>query len=251
MSLRPAYMPPESGIRALFFTMFRRNAHRHWGRMVRKHFPDPPVIVLDCGCGVGSLLSVVERWAGHAWTIGIDISMTLLDEAGRRTQRACFVQASNERLPVASASVDVLFAFHVVEHLRHPHVFLAEASRVLRPGGLLVVATPNPVGIGSRLMGDRWMGWRDPQHIAVAPPHFWRSLLRQAGFQLVRDGTTGLSGVPAFRRFPLGLINWAVLWAFGILPWGQGEAYVAIAMVPSSVWRDPSEGMPSEPSEWS
>ncbi|MGH9343870.1 MAG: class I SAM-dependent methyltransferase, partial [Terriglobia bacterium] len=144
-------------------------------------------------------------------------------------------------LPLKNESVDVLFALHVVEHLDDPAAFFAQAARVLRPGGRLVIATPNAEGLGARLMKDRWMGHSDPTHIALNGPSFWQNLVRSAGFRIVHDGTTGLTGIPWLNRMPLGLIHWVPTFIFGYFPWNLGEAYICTAS------KQPQPGLETAP----
>lgn len=134
-------------------------------------------------------------------------------------------------IPLSDATFDLVIALHLVEHLPQPARFFAEARRVLRGEGLLIIATPNPTGIGARVMGKWWTGWRDTGHINLNPPAYWRELICDNGFVILRDGTTGLSGLPIFRKLPIALINWGPLFLFGFFPWMHGEAYVCIATV--------------------
>jgi SAM-dependent methyltransferase len=119
---------------------------------------------------------------------------------------------------------------HVVEHLTAPTEFFSEARRVLRPGGHLVIATPNASGLGARLMKDKWQGFSDPTHIALNAASYWRNLVTDAGFTICREGTTGLTGIPGFNRMPLGLIHWIPTFFFGFYPWELGEAYICVAL---------------------
>jgi len=173
----------------------------------------------------------LENWFLGAEFVGLDLDEQLLDSACERTTHAGFVRGSAEEIPLADATFDLLITLHMVEHLPQPLRFIAEARRVLRPGGLLIVATPNPVGIGAKVMGKRWSGWKDESHVALNPPHYWRTLISSHGFTVLKDGTTGLSGIPVFRTLPMALLNWGPLFLFGFFPWMSGEAYVCIATV--------------------
>ena len=93
--------------------------------------------VVDLGCGDGAWL---DR---HPMTdaVGIDLDASNLRSAVRQWR---FVEADlDEGIPLDTSSVDAVRANQVVEHIRNPLQFLAEIHRILRPGGMLVITTPN------------------------------------------------------------------------------------------------------------
>jgi ubiquinone/menaquinone biosynthesis C-methylase UbiE len=209
---------------------FYRLAYDFWRRSLPRYKRlEPGVRVLECGIGPGHLFRLLGRWFPAARCYGLDVDQ----QAIRRARQAgspthLLLVAAAEFLPFRDRSFDIVLALHLVEHLRRPELFLGEAARVLGPGGILALATPNPAGLGARIMGERWRSWR-PEHVTLKSPEKWRQTLRSRGFSVLKDGTTGLSGVPVFRKFPLALLSWVPLFWFGFFPWQQGEAYVAIA----------------------
>lgn len=97
--------------------------------------------VLEAGCGEGYGADLVARQARRV--VALDY-----DEPSTRHVRAHYPAVDVLRgnlavLPVRSASVDVVANFQVIEHLWDQVGFLAECHRVLRPGGLLLITTPN------------------------------------------------------------------------------------------------------------
>jgi SAM-dependent methyltransferase len=98
--------------------------------------------ILDAGCGTGY---GTAELAGAAFVIGTDIAAEAVGHARSRygSDRAHFVQGSCETLPFSDAAFDLLVAFEVIEHLDGWQDLLLEAKRVLRPGGVLLVSTPN------------------------------------------------------------------------------------------------------------
>jgi SAM-dependent methyltransferase len=105
-----------------------------------------PAVVLDCGSGSGQ-----ERLATFGMRDpGIDgvryqgLEWSREDaERGRRAGLDITVADLNRPLPVESDSIDCVIAYSVVEHLLMPCSFIEECFRVLRPGGRLVILTPN------------------------------------------------------------------------------------------------------------
>lgn len=95
---------------------------------------------LDLGCG-GGLLSAYLAQRGARW-IGVDVSNASL-RVGSERLGARFARADVLRLPVADETMDVVLAADVLEHVTSLDAALAEAARVLKPGGHLYVNTIN------------------------------------------------------------------------------------------------------------
>ena len=102
-----------------------------------------PRSVVDVGCGTGPLVAEFTR-RGIAAT-GIKHSANALEAAQRRSPRATFHLGSIVAIPMADRSMDAATLIETVEHLDDDilHAALAEARRVLRSGGTLLITTPN------------------------------------------------------------------------------------------------------------
>jgi 2-polyprenyl-3-methyl-5-hydroxy-6-metoxy-1,4-benzoquinol methylase len=101
-----------------------------------------PAVILDVGCGDGAALATAARQnPGHRFA-GIDWSADALRQASR--QGLTVVRGSvSPRLPVADGAADVVTMSELIEHLVDPDGAVAEVRRVLRPGGDLLLSTPN------------------------------------------------------------------------------------------------------------
>jgi SAM-dependent methyltransferase len=209
--------------------VYCRLAYDFWRRLLPRFAPlYQGLTILECGTGTGELLGFWERWFPRGKLLGLDMDFRVLGQAKKVTRGALHLQALAEALPFQNQKFDILISLHMIEHLLAPEVFLKEAFRVLHPGGLLVLATPNPEGIAARVEKNTWSGFC-PDHISLHPPGYWREMLHRKGFVIVRDGTTGLSGLRVIRRSPLIFLNWWLLFFFGFFPWQYGEAYISIA----------------------
>jgi SAM-dependent methyltransferase len=98
--------------------------------------------VLDAGCGVGYGSAFLGQSARSV--VGIDVSEEAIDYALARYGggNVEFVVGDLQQLERGDAEFDAVVAFEVIEHLPHPDRFVAEARRVLKPDGVLVVSTP-------------------------------------------------------------------------------------------------------------
>jgi 2-polyprenyl-6-hydroxyphenyl methylase/3-demethylubiquinone-9 3-methyltransferase len=132
-------------------------------------FPDRPSRVLDVGCGAGFLSN--DLAAGGAAVTGIDLAPDALAVARAHDSsgRARYVEADALALPFEDGSFDAVCAMDFLEHVERPERAIAEASRVLVPGGLFFFSTFNR-GFLSWLVvikGVDWFVQNAPQHMHV------------------------------------------------------------------------------------
>lgn len=101
--------------------------------------------VLGSGCGVGG--SLVAWWtAGAATVTGLEIDPAIVEMAQLRVAGLDGVRAllyDGGELPFDDGSFDVVESLDVLEHVPHPQRYIAELTRVLRPGGAVLLVTPN------------------------------------------------------------------------------------------------------------
>jgi len=141
----------------------------------------PPVTLADVGCGEGYLTTEAARWARRV--VAVDRSNTALGRARqlarrRRLGNIEWIRGEIERVPIRSGSVDVVLLSQALHHAESPEAALAEAGRVLAPGGRVVVLDLRAHGQQwvAEQFGDRWLGFED---------RTLGRLLNQAGFERV------------------------------------------------------------------
>ena len=159
----------------------------------------PPLDVVDFGCGTGVLTVELARWAGHV--TAIDRSEGALQkakaEAARQQLRNIrFLAADLEKLPLEAASADLVVISQSLHHVGNIDAVLAEAARLLKPGGRVVVLELLPheeAWVKSRL-GHQHLGF-DPDAVQAA--------MARAGLetQLVHPGPRDTSS--PFKAFLL------------------------------------------------
>ena len=161
-----------------------------------------------------------------------------LEEARQVVPQGHFALLSAEDLSAyPQAHFQVLIAKHVVEHLPHPEQAVAEMSRVLSPGGLLLLATPNldsPMRLRKK---EQWIGYQDPTHISLRPPAEWLELLRQHGLASYKVFSDGFWDAPYMRGLPTRLQKLIfglpgglqAVFGWSIIPLRWGESLIALA----------------------
>ena len=98
------------------------------------------VRVLDAGCGEGYGTRLLAR---HGPTLALDYDAWTMQHLAVDRSELCAVQGNLVALPLREAAFDVVVSLQTVEHLWDQQRFVGECARVLRPGGLLVLSTPN------------------------------------------------------------------------------------------------------------
>jgi SAM-dependent methyltransferase len=142
----------------------------------------PPLDVADLGCGDGHLTIEAASWARQVYAI--DRSAAVLQRAralARKHGAANIVwkRGEIERVPLPDASVDLALLSQALHHAADPVLALAEAVRVLRPGGraLLLDLRPHEQAWVKDRLGDHWLGFSD-ETLA--------SMMRRAGLRDIR-----------------------------------------------------------------
>jgi SAM-dependent methyltransferase len=150
-------------------------------RQVKPHVPANGVVV-DLGCGFNGDLLV--RLAPRIRTgIGFDLSVT----SSVAAENVSLHQgAADDPLPLDDSSVDLVTCLAVIEHVQRPAALFAEAHRILRPGGVLVVTTPATAAKPILELISRRLGLIDPteidDHERYYSPELLRRELEQSGF---------------------------------------------------------------------
>ena len=116
-------------------------------------------LLLDLGCGDQHIKPAAEK-RGFTYK-GFDITDLNLE---------------NDKLPLADNVADIVVSLAVIEHIQNPDIFLSEIYRVLKPGGLIYLSTPN-------WQMDAKNFYNDPTHVKPYTPHSLERVLRMFGFK--------------------------------------------------------------------
>jgi SAM-dependent methyltransferase len=139
--------------------------------------------LLEVGCGAGFFLKAAER-AG--WQVeGIELSEDASQFAIERLHLPIRRDRAEEA-PIEPGTFDVAAMFDVIEHLFEPRAVLTAIARALKPGGLLVITTPNIDAASRRVLGRNWAVLSPLEHVYYFSERTLKRLLESTGFFQVR-----------------------------------------------------------------
>lgn len=192
-----------------------------------------PGRALDIGCGPGFFLEAAQTRGYDVY--GLDPSDYIVKVAGEkfggRIQKGVIESAS-----YPTNDFDLVVAFDTFEHIYHPLKWLEAVRRVLKPGGLLVITTPDPTSLLARISRKKWVSFKLPEHVFYwSPPTIRRALAE--GWEVLEIHPAGQYASLGFllRRLfrlptnPRGLVKSLLDWLGGINVYSDNGSMTVIA----------------------
>ena len=158
--------------------------------------------LVDVGCGAGDLFRVLsERLASY---VGVDL-VRYQEFPG--DDRAEFVGVDlNAPIPLPEARADAVVSIETIEHLENPRALFRELVRLVRPGGLVLVTTPNQLSLLSKLtllVKNQFNAFQDvqyPAHITALVETDLRRIMAECNLEKVEVTFTGSGRIPGTAR---------------------------------------------------
>jgi len=147
-----------------------------------------PVKILDIGCGDGTVLNQWKQafeYPGDVDTHGVEMNEKAAAIA--EAQGHHVMPRRIEECDLGPSSFDLVFSFHVIEHVTDPTSFMRAIHGALKDDGYLLIETPNVDTADFRWFKDRhWGAYHFPRHFYLYDPRTFTALASKAGFEVVR-----------------------------------------------------------------
>lgn len=161
------------------------------------HLPAPKTPgakLLELGSGSGVTLA---RMQSLGWEVaGVEVDPEAVKAARARGVKVYQGDLPSQKFP--DNTFDAVFSSHVIEHLHDPAAVVSECARIVRPGGLVVLLTPNIESLGHRKYGVAWIGLDPPRHLSLFTRSALQSVAERAGLKVQRcDSTVRIAWVCA------------------------------------------------------
>ncbi len=185
---------------------------------------EPAGKLLDVGCGGGRLLKRMKKcgWQVEGTDFDAQATQRVTARYGIRTHVGDLPQC---QLP--ANSFDAITMSQTIEHLYDPAATLHECLRILKPGGLLVMTTPNVDSLGANEFGAFWRGWEAPRHLHLFSVESLRRLTQQAGFEVIEARTYSAGAAVVYRVSRTNQRARKLSWPdeLGLLFWGYRKEW--------------------------
>ncbi len=138
--------------------------------------------MLEVGCSWGKFMDVARD---RGWKVaGVELSEKSSAWARSELQLDVFTGKLEDSPFIGSHAFDLVVSWHVIEHVPDPLAFLRACRSCLRPGGYLVLKTPNVASLVARLNRGAW-SWANPvTHLVLFSPKTLKNALEKSGFQM-------------------------------------------------------------------
>ena len=148
-------------------------------------------VLLEVGCATGEGLALLRSLG---WCVqGVEISEQACRVAKDRYGLDIFC-GELEKAGLPDVSVDAVLMSHLIEHVHDPIATLREVRRILRPGGVVVMATPNVESLERRVFRQYWYDWDVPRHLFLFSARTLGNCCARAGLRVTRVGYSSYAG---------------------------------------------------------
>lgn len=156
--------------------------------------------LLDIGVGTGLFMEIAQRLGFDVY--GLDVSKYAIQAVAKRLNLKVgkkLVISELKKKTFPQNFFNVVNMRHSIEHVSDPKQLLKNVLTVLKPGGVVAVATPNSYGVHAKIFGDLWPHWSPPYHIQFFSKKSLKKLIGEVGFEVVEYKTEELTNYDLLR----------------------------------------------------
>jgi len=140
--------------------------------------------LLDVGCAVGFFMDEASK---RGWQVaGVDVSGFAIDYIKGRFGHDAYNLSILDETPFIEGSYRLITLWDVIEHVPDPKGHIEQIARLLQPGGIVALMTPDVQSLPARLTGKRWIGYKlSDEHVYYFDVKTLTRMLNEAGFDVV------------------------------------------------------------------
>lgn len=196
--------------------------------------------LLDVGCGNGQYLAYMRDLGWEVYGVDTDHEAALV---AQQQYKVSVYTGNLEDANFPNDYFDAVTLNHVIEHVFDPIKILSECYRILKPGGCLIVVTPNSKSMGHYIFRDSWRGFDIPRHMYLFNKNTLNTCVKHAGFQVRQLRSSGRMARTIYSD------SWNV-WRHGSLDLNETFAwllkiasliYWVVEQATCFVWKDAGE----------
>lgn len=164
-------------------------------RELERSWVKPKGRLLDVGCATGFFLHVAQQLGWHV--DGVEISKFCCDYA--RDRFGILLHNGHfEEAKLFKPEFDLITMWDYIEHSLRPDLDIQKAFELLRPGGVLAITTPDYSSLPRKIFRDRWMGFKEHEHLYYFTGENLGRLLQKKGFCVLSSRYAGKYISPEF-----------------------------------------------------
>lgn len=195
--------------------------------------------LLDIGVGSGLFMELAQNKGFEVY--GLDVSEYAIEQVAKRLKIKKGKQLVISELTKKTFPENFFEAInlrHSIEHVKDPLELMQNVYHILKPGGVVTIATPNSYGIHAKIFGSLWPHWSVPYHIQFFSKKSLREVVEKSGFVVKTLKTEELTNYDLFRGIlkrigvPINYnrATWLTVWLNNILAKiGLGEGLLVVA----------------------
>lgn len=172
----------EKGIINRLYHLVRKRTLLSKKAMVLRYSQKQNGALLDIGAGTGAFASVMQEGGWQVTALEPDPQARALAEKRHTIQ----LQEPSALFELKDDSIDVITLWHVLEHVHTLQEYLAQFKKIVRKGGMLLIAVPNYTAEDAKKYGHYWAAYDVPRHLYHFSPASMQALLRLHGLELLQ-----------------------------------------------------------------